>query len=377
MKEHRAMGSSVLYLAAAGAGKTRLLVNRALSPDSGRVLLTTYTDENTEVISSEIRKRPGSQIRNVEVLPWFTFLLRHGVKPFLGSVGFGNVTLSGVQLVNGRSAPYAKKRTGRYYFAENGRVYSDKLASLALLEDDATNGLLVARIASIFDTILIDEVQDISDPDLDFIARLLRSGCSVIMAGDQRQHTFSTNNAARNSSFRSLGLESYLERNGLKRYCKIDKTTLNGSHRCNQGILDVANALFPGFPETTSIRNPDRNDAHSGVFLVRKSEVRSYIEKWSPTVLRYDAKSRLPDGIHAINFGRSKGSTFDRVLLFPCGSILNWVKGTKGDELSGITRAKFYVALTRARYSAAIVVDPKFECSRKGVSFWREMDPED
>lgn len=110
MKEHRAMGSSVLYLAAAGAGKTRLLVNRALSPDSGRVLLTTYTDENTEVISSEIRKRPGSQIRNVEVLPWFTFLLRHGVKPFLGSVGFGNVTLSGVQLVNGRSAPYAKKK---------------------------------------------------------------------------------------------------------------------------------------------------------------------------------------------------------------------------------------------------------------------------
>lgn len=205
------MGNNTLYIAAAGAGKTTFLVDRALRFASEKVLITTYTDENTAVIKSEIRKRRGGIPNNIEVIPWFTFLLRYGVKPFLASTGFGDKDPQGVNLVNGRSAPYARKTSPAYYFDNDEKVYNDKLAALALLENERTNGLVIRRISLVYDVILIDEIQDVSGPDLDFIGCLLKSECDVIMAGDQRQHTFSTNNAARNSQFRSLGLGSYLK----------------------------------------------------------------------------------------------------------------------------------------------------------------------
>ena len=39
-------------------------------------------------------------------------------------------------------------------------------------------------------------------------------------------------------------------------------------------------------------------------------------------------------------------------------------------ELKNETQSKFYVAVTRARYSAAIVVDNNFDNSKIGLSFW-------
>ena len=361
------MGNNTLYIAAAGAGKTTFLVDRALRFASEKVLITTYTDENTAVIKSEIRKRRGGIPNNIEVIPWFTFLLRYGVKPFLASTGFGDKDPQGVNLVNGRSAPYARKTSPAYYFDNDEKVYNDKLAALALLENERTNGLVIRRISLVYDVILIDEIQDVSGPDLDFIGCLLKSECDVIMAGDQRQHTFSTNNAARNSQFRSLGLGSYLESSGLVGLCKVDQETLNGSYRCSQPILDFANTLYPDFPETVSLQRSSHQDgSHLGVYLIQRNAVMEYAARWSPAPLRFDARSFVTDGISATNCGVSKGRTFDRVLFFPSGTILDWMKG-KRDDLSGTTRAKLYVAVTRARFSVAIVVDQSFECHRSGV----------
>ncbi len=47
--------------------------------------------------------------------------------------------------------------------------------------------------------------------------------------------------------------------------------------------------------------------------------------------------------------------SFDRVIIYPTKTMADWLKGK--DIASEIIIAKFYVALTRARYSAAIVFD--------------------
>ena len=69
------MASNKLVLAAAGAGKTTYLVDKAVSKESGNVLITTFTEAN----ESEIKKRlaqceltPG---KKVTVMTWFSFLL--------------------------------------------------------------------------------------------------------------------------------------------------------------------------------------------------------------------------------------------------------------------------------------------------------------
>jgi ATP-dependent DNA helicase UvrD/PcrA len=59
-------------------------------------------------------------------------------------------------------------------------------------------------------------------------------------------------------------------------------------------------------------------------------------------------------GLPAINIGMSKGSTYDRVLIFPTKPMLAYLK--TGDLAKVGAVEKLYVAVTRARYSAGFVV---------------------
>ena len=56
------------------------------------------------------------------------------------------------------------------------------------------------------------------------------------------------------------------------------------SWRCNQSICDWADALYPELPKTSS-----RNQMYTGhdeVVLLAQDDVPTYVEKFSPTVLR-------------------------------------------------------------------------------------------
>jgi DNA helicase II / ATP-dependent DNA helicase PcrA len=57
-----------------------------------------------------------------------------------------------------------------------------------------------------------------------------------------------------------------------------------------------------------------------------------------------------------MNFGESKGLSFDRVLIYPTKPIFYWLNNNNSD-LAPTSRSKFYVALTRARFSVGIVYD--------------------
>lgn len=70
--------------------------------------------------------------------------------------------------------------------------------------------------------------------------------------------------------------------------------------------------------------------------------------------LREKRTVKVKDKYAAINMGESKGLTYDRVLIYPTGTMKNWMKD-RSKNLQPKTRSQFYVAITRARYSVGIV----------------------
>lgn len=60
---------------------------------------------------------------------------------------------------------------------------------------------------------------------------------------------------------------------------------------------------------------------HDGVFLVRKTHVRQYVETFQPQCLRNSISSGKEFDLDYMNFGVSKGQTFNRVLIYPTEPI--------------------------------------------------------
>lgn len=88
---------SSLIIAAAGAGKTTFLVKKALEI-SENVLITTYTDANEQSIRDKFYEINGCIPSNVTIMPWFSLLIKHGIRPYQSYLI--NNRVSGVLLVN-------------------------------------------------------------------------------------------------------------------------------------------------------------------------------------------------------------------------------------------------------------------------------------
>ena len=120
---------SKLIIAAAGSGKTETLVNMALH-EQRPVLITTYTDNNVEEIKSRFYQKNGCIPQNITILPWYTFMLSHGVKPYQDLKHKDDIR--GVCLTGGISTKYISKDSNEYYFSSDGSIYADKIAQFLI-----------------------------------------------------------------------------------------------------------------------------------------------------------------------------------------------------------------------------------------------------
>lgn len=78
----------------------------------------------------------------------------------------------------------------------------------------------------------------------------------------------------------------------------------------------------------------------------------------------------MSDGYAVINMGEVKGLIYDRVLIYPTGTMRNWMMD-HSKKLQRKTRFQFYVAITRARYSVGIVFDYDKKTNIEGVEkYW-------
>lgn len=351
-----------LLIASAGAGKTTMFVREALTC-SGSILITTFTEENEKEIRKKFRELNNGVIpANVTIQTWFSFLIEHGAKPYQGKLT--NKKITGLLLVNEKSGRkykgkppvfFSEKDVDNHYFTKDYRIYSDKLSKFAVKCNEKSGGNVVDRISRLFQNIFIDEIQDMAGYDLEFIKLLLGTQSVIKMAGDPRQVTYHTHFSSKYKKYSEGKIQDFLSNECKKTECLIDTDTLKGSWRNNQDICNFANKLFPEYPQCVS-RQKETTD-HDGVFFVAEKDIGRYIEKYKPLQLRYNRRTKkINSNFEVKNFGESKGTTYDRVIIYPTKKMLKWI--LDGERINNFeARCKFYVAITRAKFSVAIVCE--------------------
>lgn len=337
-------GDNKLVLACAGSGKTTYIIEEALKTKTEKILITTYTNENLDQIKKYIIEKCGCIPPNVSINSWFSFLLQEGVRPYQNYLTDHNRTRSIFFQI--KNKPFHKKDE---YYTSLGDIYSNKVSEFVFECNKKSNGLVLKRLERIYRKFFIDELQDFAGYDLTLLELFFDSSLDIIAVGDPRQATFSTNNAPKNRQYRRSNIYLWLQEMGKKDNVIIEEQSR--CFRCNQEICDFADALFTDLPKTTSLNHCVTG--HDGIFNISPSEVDEYIKNYNPMVLRY---SRRTDTLNypALNIGLSKGRTYNRVLIFPTKQMLEYLK-TKDLNKAG-DRSKFYVALTRARYSVTFVL---------------------
>jgi DNA helicase-2/ATP-dependent DNA helicase PcrA len=342
--------ANVVIIAAAGGGKTMRLAARARAHELGKVAVVTYTMNNVQEIKNKFFELHPALPAHAEIWSWYRFLLHEMARPYQRALL--DRRIDGLYWVEGRSAPYVPRAKIIPFFLSTGaQIYSDKIARFIVECNSETAGAVVARLEDRFHTIFIDEIQDMAGYDLDLLELILRSKIDLVMVGDHRQATYSTNNAAKNRAYAGANIIAKFrewEKAGL-----VTLSHARETHRCHQLIADLADSFYPAEPKTIS-----KNEVltgHDGAFLVSAQSVRAYMEKYRPQVLRLDRRTQC-DGYAAMNFGESKGMTFARVLIFPHGKGRQWLASGRYAHVKD-SAAKMYVGVTRARHSVAFVFD--------------------
>ncbi|MBI2420342.1 MAG: UvrD-helicase domain-containing protein [Ignavibacteriales bacterium] len=369
------MYKNKLIIAAAGSGKTTFIINEALKIKKERVLITTYTIAN----EAEIRKKiieinkciPG----NITIQTWFSFLLQHGVRPYQGGLIQKEISgmllsnrQSGLKYTNSKGKPVyfsEEKDFANYYFTKSLKVYSDKLCKLVIRCNAKSNSEVINRLSRIYQHIYVDEIQDLAGYDLDFIKLLFQSNSRILLVGDPRQVTYLTHHEKKYTKYKNGLIKEFIINECKNVKCDIDDTSLNKSYRNNARIYEFSSKLYPEYAPCYSAQT--NTTEHDGIFLVRKQDINKYLSTYEPMQLRNDKGNEdINLNYPVMNFGLAKGLSFDRVLIYPTKPIEKWLKDNDS-SLEPTSRSKFYVALTRAKYSVGIVYDYDNNTSIKGT----------
>lgn len=367
-----------LLIAAAGSGKTTELINEASKAIHKSVLITTYTIANANQIRKKFIELNGSIPPNIVIQTWFSLLIQHGLKPYQDC--FFEERVKGLLLVNSQSGlrcihPKSKKpiywgedNFYKYYFTSDMKIYSDKLSKLVWRINEKTNGNVINRLTEIYSSIFIDECQDLAGYDLDIVKALSKKADFLFMVCDPRQVTYLTHHEAKYKKYREGLIEDFIKEECSDVIFEIDTETLSDSYRSNQTICDFSNKVYPNFKASNSKMTTTTN--HDGIFLVDTDVVNEYLERYKPVQLRWDIRENSVNKRYcACNLGEAKGMTFDRVIIFPTRPMIDWLLN-HDSELTNYARARFYVGITRARYSVAIACDTRIEYDMEGVMIY-------
>lgn len=380
--------NNICYIASAGAGKTTKVVSDAINKANNnslkKIAIITYTQNNQAHIRTKLENQ--NMAHKIIVMGWFEFLLKHWIMPFKTTV-FPQLinTHLGISPVEGKSGlmrtsngktfvTYKKDDFRKKYITPDGnKVYSDKLSELAN-EVYLRNKLeIIDRLNSIFGYLYFDECQDFVGFDYEIIKLLLtKTDITCVFAGDPRQHTYSTHATSKYTKYTG-DIASFIQENINKRkvYVTIDITTLVESYRCPMCICDFASLVMPQYPKMKSHKTEDSIEEHC--MLVRSCDVERYVNQFNPVALIWDSKAmkNVHTSIKQIyNMGAVKGLDFPHIIVYPTSGMLKWIKNISG-ELADTTRAKLYVAVTRAEISTGIVVPDDYYLPLDSIlKFW-------
>ena len=343
-----------LIIASAGSWKTTFIIKEALK-QKDNVLITTFTEANEEEIRKKIIELNKYIPNNITIQTWFSFLIQHWVKPYQWWV-YDN-RINWLLLVESQSAVkysgkhwpvcYKEIETEKHYFTNDWRIYSDKLSKFVVKVNENYKWEVISRLSRIYKNIFIDEVQDLAWHDLGFLKLLFDSNSNILLVWDPRQVTYLTHHERKYWKYKDWMIVNFIENECKKDICIIDEKSFNYSYRNNIEICNFSSKLYPNYLVCNSKQS--KKTEHEWIFLVKELDVNDYIIKYKPQILRY-SKAINPE----LNYGISKWLWFDRVLIYPTKKICEYLVNWKLEDIKTVI-PKFYVAITRAKFSVWIV----------------------
>lgn len=356
---------SAVICAGAGAGKTRLLVERVAAllragADPERIAVVTFTRKAANEMSARIKKRLGS-VRQLPVCSTvhslaLTKVLKKGelfqlatpvqelsiltlLEPFLPEE-FDGLSDTELLLMLHRAREESAYRTTTGLLA---LAYEEQLAAAGL--DDFTTLLSrgCAAPANLFDHVLVDETQDLSRLQLDFL-RAVGPDAKFWFVGDPDQGIYSFRGAQASMMHRLRDETGVMH-------------TLATNYRSARSIVVHANNVIANNPDRFPVQwRTHRQDEGSvkvefhehGIlekeatleWLAASPNTRCVLARTQALVLPFK-EQHLP----AMTVHESKGLEWEEVKVIGCeAALFPHPLGAREEE-----RRLFYVAMTRAK----------------------------
>ncbi len=370
------MNNQVIF-AAAGHGKTYSLCSQAktaIDNTNKHVLLISYTNEGVRSLENEYRKQNSGVLDNRVIFKsWYSILLSEFIKPYQCllklkekrykkefPVTFPENFVNSIAFYDTEAPPKWYNQTHvQYYVNKRGDVVSDRASHLAWICNEHSGGKVIRRIEEIYSHIFIDELQDYAGWDLEVISLLFKSKIPITCVGDYKQATYRTNNSPKNKQYRDEKVRAYFLMLEVQGLCVTSYA--NTTRRFNQEICDFINTIH-GDVDSMVEPNPNIQQEmpveNSGVYMINIDNLSEYCKYYHPVILRYDKKAKV-DFQHdcdVFNYGGAKGATYERVVIIPVSTTLPFIE-RQAKIASNQTRAKFYVACTRAKYSVVFAME--------------------
>lgn len=331
-----------LILSVAGSGKTSYIIEDCYINRNKEILITTFTNNNTNQIRKKIEDKFGYIPQNITIQTWFSFLLKDWAKPYAYhiSMPFEVRCVNGMVYEDKSWKRYTNKQSKDHYFTDDDKLYANEVAEFGFFCNNCNKGLNIKRLEEIYEIIYIDELQDLSGYDLEILKLLLESKIKVVLVGDPRQRIIITNKKMymkKESENIFIWIQNKYSKN-------LDLVELNKTYRCSKTICDFVNKLYP---DANMIPN-NEYVGENPILISDINELKKYIENKKILILGLTRNDDLNLGSY-LTIGSSKGLEVDFVVLVTTSSYLEYI--TKNKEIeSELSKRKLYVAATRAKY---------------------------
>lgn len=337
------MDKTVIF-AVAGSGKTTHIVETLTGNE--RCLLLTYTIGNYCNLRNKILKKFNDEWpEQITLMTYFSFLHTFCFKPFLSDkLKTKGITYESPNL-------HVRQTQKAYYVSKNGYLYSNRL-SLLVMKYAAKR--LEKRLLKYFDRIVIDEVQDFSGRDFNFLEFLMDLNINMLFTGDFFQHTYDTSRDGNVNAKLFDDVHSYEKRFEDKGF-HCDKNTLNKSWRCGPNICEFVSAKL-GIDISSNLDN----NANEVILIDDQSKIESILNDDNIIKLHFRNSSKY--GPNHKNWGETKGEDNygDVCVLLNKSTAKKFFK----DDLKTLpssTKNKLYVAITRAHGTAYLIEEDKIK----------------
>jgi len=229
-------------------------------------------------------------------------------------------------------------------------VYSSRITKL--IGRYNLGDLVVKRVEKYFDSICIDEIQDISGRDFDLLGYFGRCNRDLLLVGDFYQHTFDTSRDGNYNVSLFDNFDKYRKR--IFQYgFQEHPLRLIKSHRCSHNVCELISkrlgiSIDSGRHDNTAIEYVESQEFADRIFN-------------NDSIIKLFYSQHSQYSCHSNNWGACKGEDLHHdicvVLNKTCGK--KWIENTL-HEIAPSTRNKLYVALTRARGNVYVLSEHLF-----------------